>query len=117
MISSRKELEFYIKADRMANRGVFTSSMKTRLISLLEPDYVMQWLYAMRYASYYKSAGGGGKLLYYRWLRKYNRLSVKLGFSVGIDVFGYGLVIPHKGTIVVGGSNRIGNYAVLHTST
>jgi len=51
MISSRKELEFYIKAVRMANRGVFTSSMKTRLISLLEPDYVMQWLYAMRYAS------------------------------------------------------------------
>lgn len=70
----------------------------------------------MRYASYYKSAGGG-ELLYYRWLRKYNRLSVKLGFSVGIDVFGYGLVIPHKGTIVVGGSNRIGNYVVLHTST
>ncbi len=32
-------------------------------------------------------------------------------------MFGYGLVIPHHGTIVVGGSNRIGNYAVLHTST
>lgn len=27
------------------------------------------------------------------------------------------MVIPHYGTIVVGGSNRIGNYAVLHTST
>lgn len=26
-------------------------------------------------------------------------------------------MIPHYGTIVVGGSNRIGNYAVLHTST
>lgn len=30
---------------------------------------------------------------------------------------GYGVVIPHYGTIVVGGSNRIGNYTVLHTST
>ena len=48
---------------------------------------------------------------------KYNRLGLKLGFSIGIDSFGYGLVIPHHGTIVVGGSNKIGNYAVLHTST
>lgn len=42
---------------------------------------------------------------------------MKLGFSIGCDVFGYGLVLPHYGTIVVGISNRIGNYAVLHTST
>lgn len=32
-------------------------------------------------------------------------------------MFGYGLVIPHYGTIVVGDSNRCGNYCVLHTST
>lgn len=48
---------------------------------------------------------------------KYKRLGIKLGFSIGQDVFGYGLVIPHYGTIVVGGTNRIGNYAVLHTSS
>lgn len=51
------------------------------------------------------------------YLRKYKRLSLKLGFSIGADVFGYGLVIPHYGTIVVGGKNRIGNYAVLHSSS
>jgi len=44
-------------------------------------------------------------------------LGAKLGFSIGYDVFGYGLRIPHPGTIVVGSSNKIGNYAVLHTST
>lgn len=27
------------------------------------------------------------------------------------------MVIPHYGTIVVGGSNKCGNYCVLHTST
>lgn len=32
-------------------------------------------------------------------------------------MFGYGLVVPHHGTIVVGGTNRIGNYAVLHSSS
>ena len=48
---------------------------------------------------------------------RFFRLSRKLGFSIGYDVFDYGLVIPHYGTIVVGNTNRIGPYAVLHTST
>jgi len=64
--------------------------------------------------------GGGGvisNLKFQLWSRRYHRLSLKLGFSIGADVFGYGLMIPHWGTIVVGGTNRVGNYAVLHTST
>lgn len=44
-------------------------------------------------------------------------MGLKLGFSIGYKCFGYGLVIPHYGTIVVGDSNRCGNYCVLHTST
>lgn len=59
---------------------------------------------------------GGGILLTINKL-KFFRLSRKLGFSIGYDVFDYGLVIPHYGTIVVGNTNRIGPYAVLHTST
>lgn len=55
------------------------------------------------------------KFIYYRI--KYSKLSKKLGFSIGYNVFGYGLIIPHYGTIVVGDSNRCGNYCVLHTST
>lgn len=41
---------------------------------------------------------------------------MKLGFSIGYKCFGYGLVIPHYGTIVVGDDNRCGNFCVLHTS-
>lgn len=40
-----------------------------------------------------------------------------MGFSIGYNSLGYGVVLPHYGTIVIGDSNRIGNYAVLHTST
>lgn len=47
----------------------------------------------------------------------YYRLGIKLGFSLPPQIFGYGIVIPHYGTIVVGSNNVIGNYAVLHTST
>lgn len=39
-----------------------------------------------------------------------------MGFSIGDEVLGYGTVIPHYGTIVIGPHNRIGNFAVLHTS-
>lgn len=44
-------------------------------------------------------------------------MGYKLGFSIGPSTAGYGLSLPHYGTIVVGPSNRIGNYAVLHVST
>ena len=40
-----------------------------------------------------------------------------MGFTIARNVVDYGLVIPHYGTIVVGGGNSIGRYAVLHTST
>ena len=63
---------------------------------------------------------GGGyfdRLRFIFYYRKYCRLGIKLGYSIGYDVFGYGLKLPHYGTIVIGGNNRIGNYAVLHTST
>ena len=43
-------------------------------------------------------------------------MGVKLGFSIGYNVFGYGLLIPHYGTIVVNDSCNIGNFCVLHTS-
>lgn len=45
------------------------------------------------------------------------RLGIKLGFSITRNVFDYGLVIPHYGTVVVGSGNTIGRYTVLHTGT
>lgn len=118
MISGKKELLFYLMADRMMNRGEFKPSIKSRLSDFFVPDLLMRWMKSMRYTSYYSRLGGWWhKLIYYKWLVRYKRLSAKLGFSIGYDVFGYGLVIPHWGTIVVGGSNHVGNYAVLHTST
>lgn len=59
---------------------------------------------------------GGGIFLIINKI-KFFRISRKLGFSIGYDACDYGLVIPHHGTIVVGNTNRIGPYAVLHTST
>ena len=104
-------------ADHMMNRGKFKKSIKDFLIDLLMPDYIMRWMMLMRKVSFYNNKGGILRLISYMYLYRYQRLSIKLGFSIGYNCFGYGLVVPHYGTIVVGSSNRIGNFAVLHTST
>lgn len=115
MIQSKKELDFYIKADYMMNRGYFKPSFKQRLKAILSPDYIMDFLITMRRVDYYTQTKQAIPLIINKF--KYKKLSIKLGFSIGAEVFGYGLVIPHYGTIVVGENNRIGNYAVLHSST
>lgn len=116
-ISSSKELAFFILADRMMNRGTFKKTLFDQLKELIIPDHIMSFLYYMRKCSYYRHGGILSKLLYAYNMKKYCKLGEKLGFSIGCDSLGYGVVIPHYGTIVIGGAPRIGNYAVLHTST
>ncbi|MCX0378906.1 hypothetical protein LI055_04585 [Clostridium perfringens] len=112
MINTKKELKFYIKADLMMNRGTFDVGFKKRIVNFFSPDYVIHFLKVLRKSEYYYNKN---KFLskYYKW--KKHKLELKLGFSIGSGVFGYGLTIPHYGTIVVGSGNKIGNYCVLHT--
>lgn len=116
MITSRKQLRFYLQADMMMNRGYFKEPLKKKLLHLMAPDYIMEFLKAMRKVQYYSQLPKWGILLIINKTRFF-RLSRKLGFSIGYDACDYGLVIPHYGTIVVGNTNRIGPYATLHTST
>ena len=120
MISSKKELQFYIMADMMMNRGKYKQSLKDRIKHIIISDYIMQYLKSMRYCAYYSNvqhtAISDLILKPFHEIR-YRKLGIKLGFSIGPNTLGYGVVIPHYGTIVVGNSNRLGNYAVLHTST
>lgn len=117
MINDRHELNLFIKSDLMMNRGFFSWPIKQRLLHIIYPDYVMRYLWRLRKAEYYSNCCSQ-----YSFKRLFNeaclsRLGIKLGFSIAYNVFGYGLVIPHYGTIVVGVGNKIGNYCVLHTST
>ena len=114
MISSKKELQFYIMSDCMMNLGYFKPSLKQRVIDFLHPNLIMRYLRLSRKAWYYKTKHNP-IWVYYSW--RWQKLGIRLGFSISYDVFGYGLVIPHHGTIVVGRNIEIGNYAVLFTST
>lgn len=113
IIHNRKELKFYLMADRMMNRGSFKRGFLRSVVELVFTDRIMAFLRSMRKYSYYKNKKSFLRYFYYLKFRKW---SYKLGFSIECDSLGYGVVIPHYGTIVVG-PNVIGNYAVLHTCT
>lgn len=120
MISSKTELKFYIMADMMMNRGKYKWSLKDRIKHIVLPDYIMRYLKSMRYCAFYSNVHHitpPDLILRPFHEIRYRKLGIKLGFSIGVNTLGYGVVIPHYGTIVVGNSNRLGNYAVLHTSS
>ena len=115
MIRSKKELKFYIHADRIMagyEDGGWLHKLKFRLTY----SPILIYLKHMRCSASYRNRGVKSKVLFLYYFMKYKKLGIKLGFSIGYDVFGYGLHIPHYRTIVVNGNCQIGNYAVLHTS-
>ena len=120
MITSKKELQFYILADRMMNRGCFKYTLKTRILSFIYPDYIMDFLEAMRKTDYYLYKSKKTliyKIPYLYYWRKFSKLSIQLSITLPPQCCGYGLVLHHHGTIVCGSTNRIGNFALINTST
>lgn len=45
---------------------------------------------------------------------RFRKLSIKLGYSIPINVFGPGLSLPHYGTIVVNPDTRVGINCRIH---
>lgn len=123
MITNKKELKFYIMADRIMNGWSAYRSLTEQLrgiITIPVNGKIIEFLRYMRKSSYYHTKENPSiidrvKSKWYGY--RFSKISLKLGFSIGRDVFGYGLVIPHYGTIVVNNGVRAGNYCVLHTST
>lgn len=98
----------------MMNTGTFKPSLKQRIYEFLGGGTIIRYLIHLRKTEYYQ---GKNKLLYLYHLCQYRSLGRNLGFSIGLNTLGYGVVIPHYGTIVVGSPAKLGNYCVLHTST
>ena len=122
MITTKKELEFYIMADRIMAGLPDSASAKECIMNFLKEILgiyqTSEYLKAMRKYAYYfntdeKRIRGRVKMAY--WKYRYKKLGQKLGFSIGFNVFGYGLLIPHYGTTVVNGHCRIGNFALLYS--
>ena len=111
MIKSKKELKEFIEQDRIAN------SRKTSIPKVFG-DEIWKFLISLRKGEYYFGLSKWKKIIYSPLIAlnkiKFHNLSVKLGFSIPLNVFDKGLCIPHYGTIVVSHGARVGKNAKLH---
>jgi len=114
MIKSKKDYLYYLEADRIS-LGRLKWGWKSYLF-----DDVWKFERLLRKVEYYKNCKRKSfvsKIIYYILLYKFRRLSIKLGFTIPVNVFGPGLSIGHVGTIVVNGSARIGANCRIHVCT
>ena len=106
MIQNKSELRYFLEQDAIALRT------KGRKRPKLFGDEVWKYQIILRKAEYYSNSFKAGKkrvafhYFWYKFLLK--RTSIRLGFSIPINVFGPGLSIAHYGTIVVNASARVG---------
>lgn len=114
MITSRKELKFYLKADEIMNEQVFPQGFIKRL---LLPNPIQKFMRCMRKLEYYdyKRKYSFLYIPIFLWYKaSYNRLSIKNGFDIPINSLGYGCRIGHRCGIIISGSTKIGNYCCLY---
>lgn len=113
MILSKKDYNYYKHCDKLA-LGI----SKKKHPSLFADD-IWKFEILMRKTEYYRNCRKGffGRIIYKILSHKYHRKSIKLGFSIPINIFGPGLSIAHPGTIVVNGNAKVGKNCRLHVCT
>ena len=65
MITSRNNFHFYLQANMMINRGYFKEPLKKKLLHLVAPDYIMEFLKAMKKVQYYSHNCQNGGIVTY----------------------------------------------------
>ena len=106
MIQSFSDLKAYLRADRVS-RG------DTRALRAFVVDPVARFTVLLRVYEYLLNTGKPA-LIRVPLLIWFRRLSVRLGFSVGPNIFGPGLAIVHYGLLVLDPTTRIGRNCRIH---
>lgn len=119
MIRSREDYIYYLESDRLA-LGRCKSSFLNSLARWFFPDYIWNFQKLLRKLEYLTNVANYGlynKAIYYYNRYKFRELSLKLGFSIPVNVFGPGLSIVHYGTIIVNSNASIGSNCRIHAGT
>lgn len=108
-IGTREEYEYYLEADR-------ASLEMTRNRPRLFGDEIWRFERLLRANEYYETCHPSILWAPYRALLsiRLHRLSTRLGFTIPPHVFGPGLAIAHRGTIVVNACARVGGNCRVH---
>lgn len=115
MITTKREYNYYLEQDRLAS-SINGKGFLYQIKAFLFPNYIWKFIKLMRKYEYLKNSNQGlfGKMQLIFVRIAYRRISLKLGFSIPINVFGPGLSIPHYGTIVINPATKVGKNCRLH---
>lgn len=111
MINNKTDLKHYLKQDALALRIVGRKRPK------LFGDYIWKFEILLRKTEYYHNVSKKCKFLKIPYLFKkfrFARYSLKLGFSIPLNVFEEGLSIAHYGNIVVNAAAKVGKNCRIH---
>ncbi|WP_299782664.1 serine acetyltransferase [uncultured Formosa sp.] len=118
MIKNKQTYIAYLEADKTA-LGIPDLSLISLLINFISPNQIWKFQKTLRKLEYYNNCKKGGlnKIIYMYLRFKFKRISLKLGFSIPINVFGPGLAIVHYGTIVINSNTKVGKNCRIHACT
>lgn len=117
MIQSKQEYNYYLERDRVASSIPPMNSLKAKIRQFFFPSYEWKFIKALRWLEYCENVKKNHRGGVIQWLLakyKFRKISVKLGFSIPINVFGSGLSLPHRGNIIVNPQTRIGENCRIH---
>lgn len=115
MINNKKDFLYYVECDQRA-LGI-TVGKKQKLKAMISPQ-IWKFQFLLRkyeYLSNKEKKGVIDKIQRAIVGFRYEKLGVKLGFSVPKNVFGPGLALCHVGTIVINSHAHFGANARIHT--
>lgn len=117
MILSKQDYRYYLERDRMSSGIPPTNIFKEKIKQLIFPCLEWQFIKALRWLEYcenIKKRQWGGVIHWLLAKYKFRKISVKLGFSIPINVFGPGLSLPHRGNIIINPQTSIGENCRIH---
>ena len=118
MIDSKKAYIQFLKSDRKA-LGINNTNLVFKIKNYFFPGHIWKFQKLLRKLEYFHNCNNKGlnKLYYYYIKFRFRLISVKLGFSIPINVFGPGLAIVHYGTIIVNSNAKVGKNCRIHACT
>ncbi len=110
MITSKQEYYKYLEMDKIALGK--SEAKRPKIIG----DEIWKFQILLRKCEHSKNCKSGllNKIYFYYLKLLFKRSSIKLGFTIPLNVFGPGLSIAHYGTIVVNENAKIGKNCRIH---
>lgn len=112
MIRSKEDYFYYIQADKISS-GISRARPRP-----LIGDDLWKFQLLMRKCEYWnnclKNRSPLHRLLNYLLLYRYYQMSMRLGFTIPLNVFGPGLSIAHYGNLVINPAAEIGENCRIH---